>query len=1359
MMKKLFQIAFALIVGGFAVVLMQWRVAYSISVFCLVACLSIARSHLIRPETTKHKNQSYCCRKKQLEHLETLTDTFSQLNQLNDNTNASDSQTNPQLPNGSAHSLQMVRTYPDENYRRLVNNCSNVNNNNSNSSNNNNNRNLLGNSVVLANNGIEDMSLSGAASHNGSCASCCCAVVVGSENTNTIHPSPSFTTQPPPLPCYNNHRSTNGNGGCHNHRNTNSPVYTSIYDDARQLNSSKSNFLPPRPEILGPRERVVIGGECKESNSLPPRPPSGGFKPGATNGTQSIMQELQQIEQEEEKHLRRMMHLDSSDDCTTLTRLFFQETSLVHGVARAAKVSSDYRRVLWIILVLGSFAGFTWQTCSLLVDFFGWPVSVVTQMEDSRTLTFPAISICNMNKIKSSKLGNTRFASLTQLDKYAEEIIPTDLSQYMAASNNTETLLMCNYDTEWSCPGVSQCIPREWRCNRVEDCVNGADEHNCVVCQSDFWELPCPGVEECMKIYDFCDGVFQCSDGSDEDVCSKPDWHCPSDLPYSSFIYQCNNTGRCIEYAWLGDSMNDCGDNEDEDPDILVDLLEVRQELGMEACGNDSLQLIMTGWRCDGYPNCNNSYDEKGCQIDTNCSGEFYLCEEGYTCIVDSFKCDDFIDCRNASDEQFSNCPNRIECEPDLIQCPRSTYCMLAEWQCNGFSECMMGEEEDKFLCSQHQCLPGQIPCSDGSYPCIYEWQWCDGIIDCPGRIDESSCAGSQLNSLKPLLLNCSVENGRIPCEDNSRCIKKEWRCDGYQDCDTPVDERDCDIRVTCSDISDKYKSCPRWAAKNYCEISNSHYTFMKEHCAKTCQFCIKDEDKNGELGSILGDTSNLVSNRHWQIYYETSKHEDYSDVVDLGMMTREEIKLLGHQQDEFIIQCTFDGKTCSKQWFTEFQNDMYGNCWTFNDASGQNGSQLHNISQAGVRHALQLTIFLDVANYLGILSHRTGARLSIQDPKVQPFPDELGITLTPGRHTSIGVRQQTLSRQTGRYGSCVHSWPPNMQATLERNNRTKRQQQSRERSNQTDSSSAGASSGLYGYSHLGCSKMCIQAQLLETCGCVDSLLLEKVTLCNIVNITQEHCRKSVYGGYQSGQFGCQCSQPCHEMFFTKIVSESTWPNTKYMHHMIRRLLKDESELVRETTKDFLIPYVKARIAVIKKHKQDSSNPDQYNSINLDHLPFNDTMYYRWFERDMMEMLRQNFLRVEVYFEALSYEHVREQPQYGWEHLLSNIGGALGLWLGLSIITVFEFCELIFDLHRIVISSRYKRRQEERKKMLTQNYRRHQMNSASMKNMQNHHQPHSFPLSSLPHPHPHHPPHQTHTTQLPLPSPPEPRYV
>ena len=233
-----------------------------------------------------------------------------------------------------------------------------------------------------------------------------------------------------------------------------------------------------------------------------------------------------------------------------------------------------------------------------------------------------------------------------------------------------------------------------------------------------------------------------------------------------------------------------------------------------------------------------------------------------------------------------------------------------------------------------------------------------------------------------------------------------------FQDCDTPVDERDCDVRVTCDDMKDDYKSCSRWAQNGYCEISSAHYTFMKDHCARTCQFCIKTQKGNE---NILGDKSDLVSNRQWRIYYDTSKHEDYSDVVDLGMMTRQEIKLLGHQQDEFIIQCTFDGKTCSKDWFKEFQNDMYGNCWTFNDGS-QNAELLWNISQAGVRHALQLTVFLDVANYLGILSHRTGARLSIQDPRVQPFPDELGITLTPGKHTSIGELNLKISDRAGKF-------------------------------------------------------------------------------------------------------------------------------------------------------------------------------------------------------------------------------------------------------------------------------------------------------------------------------------------------------
>ena len=50
-----------------------------------------------------------------------------------------------------------------------------------------------------------------------------------------------------------------------------------------------------------------------------------------------------------------------------------------------------------------------------------------------------------------------------------------------------------------------------------------------------------------------------------------------------------------------------------------------------------------------------------------------------------------------------------------------------------------------------------------GSVACIYEWQWCDGLIDCPGLADEKNCPP------KSQPLNCSAENDRIACDDNSR--------------------------------------------------------------------------------------------------------------------------------------------------------------------------------------------------------------------------------------------------------------------------------------------------------------------------------------------------------------------------------------------------------------------------------------------------------------------------------------------------------------------------------------------------------------------------------------------------------------
>ena len=165
------------------------------------------------------------------------------------------------------------------------------------------------------------------------------------------------------------------------------------------------------------------------------------------------------------------------------------------------------------------------------------------------------------------------------------------------------------------------------------------------------------------------------------------------------------------------------------------------------------------------------------------------------------------------------------------------------------------------------------------------------------------------------------------------------------------------------------------------------------------------------------------------------------------------------------------------------------------------------------MQHALQMTLFLDTENYLGLLSPRVGARLSIQSPKQPPMPDELGITLTPGIHTSIGVRQRELYRMQNRYGQCRDQWPEGL--SLMKTNSTSK--------NRT-----------YDYSYLACNKLCIQNRLWSECKCVESLLVENRSLCNVVDKAVTECRNKVYRDFTESLFGCGCQQACSETLFSK---------------------------------------------------------------------------------------------------------------------------------------------------------------------------------------------------------------------------------
>ncbi|KAK2141167.1 hypothetical protein LSH36_1149g00019 [Paralvinella palmiformis] len=70
---------------------------------------------------------------------------------------------------------------------------------------------------------------------------------------------------------------------------------------------------------------------------------------------------------------------------------------------------------------------------------------------------------------------------------------------------------------------------------------------------------------------------------------------------------------------------------------------------------------------------------------------------------------------------------------------------------------------------------------------------------------------------------------------------------------------------------------------------------------------------------------------------------------------------------------------------------------------------------------------------------------------------------------------------------------------------------------------------------------------------------------------------------------------------------------------------------------------------------------------------------------------RRNLIKVDIFYETFDYEIITEEAAYQLEIYLSNVGGMLALWLGCSVLSVFEYVELIIDLCSAIFAKKYAR--------------------------------------------------------------------
>ncbi|GFS14870.1 amiloride-sensitive sodium channel subunit gamma [Elysia marginata] len=131
--------------------------------------------------------------------------------------------------------------------------------------------------------------------------------------------------------------------------------------------------------------------------------------------------------------------------------------------------------------------------------------------------------------------------------------------------------------------------------------------------------------------------------------------------------------------------------------------------------------------------------------------------------------------------------------------------------------------------------------------------------------------------------------------------------------------------------------------------------------------------------------------------------------------MGRTERYEMGHDIDNLLMECTFRGITCTADQFRLVQTAQYGNCYTL-----ENKRYISTVG--GPDDGLTLYLFMEDDEYLHGITNSMGYQVHIHNIGELPNPYSEGLSVSAGMETFIGLKKVNIERQGHPYGTCIEN-------------------------------------------------------------------------------------------------------------------------------------------------------------------------------------------------------------------------------------------------------------------------------------------------------------------------------------------------